>query len=265
MSEANMKLNAYSIFGLVMLALVGVAAWRIFTHKNVVPQHAILYDQSKSKIDGCSCLKGHAGKLIEQAKGRGELLTLFALGAEANGYQPKIVDTFPIPKNDSALGDKSKAKVAVEAFLSAVETACKGIPPSDRTPLHQGVKTILEQLRTTCTPDAACTLYVQSDMEEDVSPTILDAFKARKAGVEPDVPRLDNEGISVTFAGVSEIVVSPTKGKKAKGAGKDKALQKLDEAPIWKSFWTRIFTRPELVSFQPLCTEPEGGVASKTK
>lgn len=248
-----MKLKGYApyyIFGLITLALVGVAVGRFLTHKNLPPQHAMLYDQSISKIDGCSCIKNYGRRLVESAVSPGEVATLYSLGTAANGFQPQLVDTFPIPKDISVLGDKQKAKAEVESFLNALETKCKSIPRSDRTPLVLGVRTILEQLRPKCSPESRCSLYVQSDLVEDVSPEFLKAFDAEKAGrASADFERFDNTNIPVTFAGTVEVVVA--RGKKK--SSKDKSLQVIGDGRIWKNLWSHSFTHSQSLTFQPIC------------
>jgi hypothetical protein len=258
-----MKLKAYYIFGLIVLAFVGIAVGRYLIYKDVLPEHALLYDQSKSKIDGCSCLKNYARQLVKDATRRDEKVTLYSLGTEADGYQPKFIDTFTIPKDDSPLGDRSKEEGVVENFLNTIETKCKGIPRSNRTPLVQGVKTILEQLHSKCSPTSLCSLYIQSDLEDDVSPDFLEAFKLEKNGKQAsNLERFDNAGISVTFAGTAEIVVTAGNTKKS---GKDRALRKLNDGPVWKSLWSRSFTRPELLTFQPICGRSTESVEMTTK
>jgi hypothetical protein len=257
-----MKLKAYYVFGLILLAFVGIAVGRYYTYRDVSPEHAILYDQSKSKIDGCSCLKNYARQLVREATKRDEKVTLYSLGTEANGYQPMLIDAFSIPKDDSPLGDRSKAAAAVENFLNTLEAKCKGIARSDKTPLVQGVATILEQLRSNCSPSSHCSLYVQTDLEEDVSPTFLEAFKVEKSGkTASNLERYNNAGIPVIFAGTAEVIV-PTRN--IKKTGKDKALQKLNNGPIWRNLWSRSFTEPELVSFQPICGSSTDSLSQKS-
>lgn len=259
-----MKVKPYYIFGLVLLAFMGIAVARFLFYKGNQTEHALLYDQSKSKIDGCSCLKNYARQLVKDATKRDEVVTLYSLGTEAEGYQPRLMGTFLIPKDDSPLDDRSKAEGAVENFLNAVETKCKEIPRSNRTPLFQGVKTVLEQLRTNCSKESRCSLYVQSDLEEDVSPEFLDAFKIEKSGeTASDTERFDNEGIPVVFAGTAEIVVSPSNSKKS--GSRDKAIQKLNDGQVWKRLWSRSFTNAALVRFQPICGRDNGDVATRTK
>lgn len=241
----------YYAFGLVILALAGIAVGRFLTFTNLPPEHAVLYDQSISKIDGCTCIRNYGRRLVENATAPGEVATLYSLGTAANGFQPQFVETFSIPKDISAMGDKRKAAAEVEAFLNALEAKCKGIARTDRTPLVQGVKTILEQLRPKCTTGSHCSLYVQSDMVEDVSPEFLSAFNQEKTGKQSSSPeRFDNTNIFVTFAGTAEVVVSSSSKKKS---AKDRALQLLNEGQIWKSLWSRSFTHTESLTFQPIC------------
>lgn len=255
-----MKAKPYLIFGLILLAFVGIAVGRYLLYKSAVTERAMIYDQSKSKIDGCSCLKNYARKLVKEASKRDEMATIYSLGTEADGYQPKLVATFVIPNDASPLDDRSKSEAAVEDFLRDVETKCREIPRSNKTPLFQGVKTVLEQLRTHCTGTSRCSLYVQSDLEEDVSPEFIEAFKQEKNGeTASDLERFDNTGIPVVFAGTAEIVVSTSNTKKTQ---KDRAIKKLNDGEVWKRLWSRSFTNSGQVTFQPICGRDEANVAT---
>ena len=258
-----MKGKPYYIFGLFVLAFASIAVGRYMFYKDAVTEHALLYDQSKSKIDGCSCLKNYARQLAKDATKRDEIVTIYSLGTEADGYQPRLMSTFTIPKDDSPLGDRSKAEGAVENFVNAVETKCQEIPRSGRTPLFQGVRTVLEQLHSHCSSSSRCSLYVQSDLEEDVSPEFLQAFKLEKSG-EPgsNLERFDNEGIPVVFAGTAEIVVAPGNTKKV---GNRKAIEKLNDGQIWKRLWAHSFTNSGLVAFQPICGRATANATASTK
>jgi hypothetical protein len=251
-----MKLNSYIIIGVILVVLTGAAAARYFIHTPVPPpEHIFIYDQSTSKINGCTCLTQEARKLVNNVKLNKEIISLYALGTPESGYKPKPIASYEIPKNDSVYKDRTKEKEQIENLIADLENKCKAIPRTDTTPLFQAVNTAVEQLKRKCSPQSRCSIFVQTDLEESIEPQVLDAFKTVKGGKEPlNLKSIDNTGIFITFAGVSELVVSPKKPTNGKDKNKDKSLDKMKDAEIWQKLWTRILTHNDSIDFRPICS-----------
>lgn len=238
------------------MVLVGAGAARYFVYTPVPPpEHIFIYDQSNSKIDGCACLTQEARRLVNNVKLNKEIISLYALGTAESGYKPKPIASFEIPKSDSVYKDRAKEKEQIENLITDLENKCKSIPRTNMTPLFQAVNTAVEQLKRKCSPKSGCSIFVQTDLEESIEPELLNAFKTVKGGKEPlNLKSIDNAGIFIAFAGISELVVSPKKNTDGKDKNKDNSLDKMKDAEIWQKLWTRIFTHTDLIDFRPICS-----------
>lgn len=254
-----MKLNSYLIIGAVLALLAGTAVVRYICYIPVPPpEHILIYDQSNSKIDGCVCLKQEARSKISNARFNKEIISFYALGTAETGYKPKPVASYEIPKNDSVYKDKDKEKEQIENLLTDLESKCKSIPRTDVTPLFQAMNTAVEQLKKKCSVESKCSIYAQTDLEESIDPQLLAAFKASKSGKESvNLKTIDNSAILITFAGISELVVSQVKQQK----NKDKALDKMRDGETWQKLWMQTFTQSNLIEFKPICSLSQQNLA----
>jgi hypothetical protein len=242
--------KTYYVFGALIVAVAAFAAWRILARSTTIQRHALLYDQSRSKIDGCECLGNEAARLFHSAKTRGEIVDLYTLGTADNGYQAKFVASFPIPEHASLLGDRLQTAKVIDEWTKSIVSECRKIPRTNKTPLVVAVKIVLEQLRSKCSPQSFCSLFIQSDLEDDVSPEFAKAVKAEETGRTIPTPTFDNTGIKVTFSGTSEIVTTLNKGQRS---NKRRVFELLNGAEARKNVWLRMFTSPHLITFQPVC------------
>lgn len=234
-----------------IILVAAISAWRYSVSKDRHQHvHAYLYDQSKSKIDGCSCLKEQARRQMDDPEAAGAKLLFFVLGTRESGYQPKVIATYEVPESHKVLDGRDEPARKKESILLDLEKKCQAVTRTDETPLFQGVKAVIEQMRAEGCVDAksGCSLFAQTDLEDTVTLNrpVASGTEAKRAS-EVKVPeKIDNTGISVTFSGVSEMVVT-------RADSKGRALRKLDGNDRWRSIWTQVFTVPENVRFEPMC------------
>jgi hypothetical protein len=113
---------------------------------------------------------------------------------------------------------------------------CRGEHRTQSSPILQAIRRSIEHLRAAgCSKTRACYLFVQSDGLETVDPLLAKAL-AQPKGRLVLPPPVQNEGIRVAFSGFAV-----TNGK-----GRNVRLSEGRQA-----VWQKVFTAPELVSFEP--------------
>lgn len=255
-----------TITAIIILVAV-ISIWRYVVAKGFQqPSYSVLYDQSKSKVDGCSCLKEQARRILERSEAAGSTLMFFALGTPQSGYQPRLLATYKVPVSIKALERQSHIDQEKSRILNDLGSKCQAVPRSDVTPLFQGMKVVIEQMKSAgCRPGARCALIAQTDLEETVDSKVLQAFRGGHSKsnetTQPEV--LDNQGIEVVFSGVSEVVVSDAGGRRdAAKKLKDEATKKLNNGAKWQKIWVDIFSDRSLLRFEPMCPRQPEQVAT---
>lgn len=246
------------IFTAIVLALVGLAIWRVVYNKDVPPaHHSIILDQSDSKINGCGCIREYARQQFIKPHQKGEMLFFYVLGTPERGFQPRLVWSHEIPKDDRTMTDPETLKKQFDVLLNDLDSQCQAVPKITNTPLYEGVKRVIQQMQVHCKPGSNCTLYAQTDLEETVEPNLIQAFKTenRVGKSSSEIKQIENNGIQITFAGVSEIVID-TDNDKIKG----KTNTKLGNGEVWQTLWRRVFTDSDRVAFEPMCSSAENGL-----
>ena len=110
-------------------------------------QIAIVYDQSKSKIDGCDCLAGVLEKTLKENSNTGAKITFFKLGEPATGFEPKVVAVYDFAKNRRITEGKSGTIEKTKEIVADFQTKCHGIERTNDTPLAQAIAKIIGFLK----------------------------------------------------------------------------------------------------------------------
>jgi hypothetical protein len=244
---------------LVLLACVSVAAfvgWRVHAMSGATVNHfAILEDPSASYTGECEAAIGSAEEVLRSpaASPRSKLIFL-ALGDGLTANEPQEVGKYDLPISRKVI-EGGKAKERHEAvLLEKISRACRSVRPTAISPIFLGVRQALADLKAAgCAKGSGCKLWVNSDLEENVEPSIRSRLS--RAGGRGSLPAaLDNEGIGVTFCGYASTAgraVDPTgNGIRRFGARNPEREDRMQN--IWRS----LFVNAERVTFEPYCPKP---------
>jgi len=211
-------------------------------------QIVLLYDQSKSKIDGCDCLSGVLEKTLTNNSSTGARITFFKLGELSTGFEPKVAAVYDLPKNRRVTEGKSEAIEKQKQIISDFQTKCRGIARTDDTPLEQAISTIISFLKQNgCDEKLGCQAIVQTDLQESV-PNVSQQKTIEQ--VSNNEVKFDNLGIAVAFYGVAEVEEKVSKNPKEL----NKIIANAKSRNALKNVWKQKFVDPSLIKFFDFCT-----------
>jgi hypothetical protein len=239
------------------VATVSFVGWRAHTMRSqIVNQFAEVQDPSLSFTGGCASMVGSAEAVLRDPNlSAKSTLTVLVLGDDSTAREPRRLATYSIPASRKVIEGKRATVGRQGILLQDLWTQCESVRPTSISPIFLGVKQAIADLRAEgCKDGSQCGLWVNSDLEENGVRAIKERInRARHAKEQLPIP-LDNGGIMVTFCGFAQTVgllVDPSghevRRTVARDPGRDDRLQ---------AVWRALFTRPELVSFQPYCPEP---------
>lgn len=224
-------------------ALVGISCGTKKTK-----QIAILYDQSKSKIDGCDCLAGVLEKTLKDNSNGGARITFFKLGEPSTGFEPKVVEVYDFPKNRRVTEGKSGSVEKTREIVTDFQTKCRNIARTDDTPLEQAVSKIVGFLKQNgCDETLGCQAIVQTDLQESIQNAPQQ--KAAKQISNNEI-KFDNAGIAVAFYGVAEVEEKTSKNPNEI----NKILTNAKTRDELKEVWKQKFAAPDSIKFFDFCT-----------
>ena len=251
-----MRLNilTMTLAGLISFGFVG---WRVHEmHRRAVSHVGIIEDLSASHPDGCSSLQGITEHLLDRKTvSSGSWLTFLAIGDESTANEPKLVARYPIPVNRRIMEGPKTGLRHRQEILTDLKMRCGKLRPTMVSPIFQGVKQGVAELRRLgCRTDSSCKLWIDSDLEENAVAAIKTTLEhpGNKSQAFP-LP-LDNEGISVAFCGFAVTtgrIVDPSGREIRKPRPRDP-----NHDDNLRRTWARLFTKPELVTFDPYCPAP---------
>lgn len=249
---------------LACAGLIGFFAWRYQAAAGRGParRHAILIDASGSAKDVCGAAVGVARRVLAETGEREEFrLDVFATGGASTAAEPTQLKQFHLPAQRRVLEGKEAARLKREGLLEELGKRCGALATTDESPVYMGLKRVVEHLGAAgCGAGADCRLYVQSDLEENVTAAVRDALRGSRRGAAALPAPLENEGIRVSICGLSE-----SNGQRA-GGGTQRSRRRgragdVSRADRVREVWLRLFTHPDLVTVEPFCPreEPPGG------
>jgi hypothetical protein len=254
-----MKMNSKIVMGFgLAFALILVLVGLNYRKAPVGAVHvAIIYDRSQSPQDGCNSIRALTEKGLSLMEGRRAecKMKIFATGDKATAYEPVTIDLSHMPqKTGRVLEGKGRFLEEKDKFLNDTYSQCSAINRTEQSPVFLSVKRAVEYLKA-LDPKGTATLYllVQSDLEENIEPDIKKALRA-SAGSGSKLPTsIDNSGINVSFCGYSE---TASQYKDAKGVARQATpMRNAKSADRLLEVWRSLFTHPELINFNPVCSE----------
>lgn len=241
-----MKLNLLK--KCLMAAALTATFFGISCEPKKTKQIAIVYDPSKSKVDGCDCLAGVLEKTLENISSSGAKITFFKLGELTTGFEPQVVEIYELQKNRRVTEGKAGTIEKTKEIVSDFQTKCHGIERTNDTPLMQALSKVVGFLKQNgCDENLGCQVIVQTDLQESIqnAPQEKMIEKLTNEGTQ-----LDNSGIVVSFYGVSEVKESVSKNSKEI----KKIISNAKSRDELKNVWKQKFVAPSLVEFFDFCT-----------
>jgi len=239
------------------LVVFGVSAWRVHAmHSRAVSYVSILEDLSGSHPDGCSSVVGITEQTLDRhAVSPGSLLAVLAVGDESTANEPKLLARYPIPVNRRIMEGAGAALKQQQELLDDLRLRCGKLQPTMVSPIFQGVKQAVAELRSLgCTNGSDCTLWIDSDLEENAV-TAIKAILADPRSKRQALPAsLANDGIHITFCGwalTAGRIIDPSGHQIRKVRPRDPSHD-----DNLRHTWAELFTHQELVTFDPYCPDP---------
>jgi hypothetical protein len=239
---------------LFCVASASFVLWRVHAaSKQKTPQFEIVKDPSASHGNGCESLTGLAEHVLAtNAATAGSTLTVLILGDQSTANEPWRMGTYRLPTVRKVLEGRSARVREQHEVLSDISGKC---PPLRRTaisPIFLGVTQAVADLRARgCKASSHCELFVDSDLEENVEPSITKRLNKNGGRQRVSLPQVDNAGIDVFFCGVA-VTDGRIHDVTAKGTRKF-VTRDSDRVNLLQDVWRSLFEQAALVRFAPYC------------
>jgi hypothetical protein len=231
----------------------GYWRYQVGARPRPVAQFGFIQDTSDSIASDCGRMEGLTKRaLAMKTTGAGSKITLFAFGTKETANEPRFLGEFEVPVIRRVIEGQRAAAREKQSLLEKVRSSCKELGETKVSPVFQAVKRGVEHMQQTGNSIDERYLFVQTDGEETENPQIKAALKSTK-GKLPTLPALiDNKGVHVTFCGIAETIgdAPPEKGKPKHRT----PMRNQRHSDVLREVWTKVFTAPELVTFEPYCS-----------
>ncbi len=233
------------------LSFVG---WRVHAVRTrATPHFAIVEDPSLSHPAGCISLMGLAQRTLQvEGVTRDSTLSILVLGDTTTSDEPWKLGEYFIPRTDSVMESPDTTLRRQESVLADIHLKCQAIRPTAVSPIFLGVKQAIGDLRARgCGENSRCKLFVDSDLRENVEPSIRSRLEAGDNRRQTPLPILGNDGVEVTFCGLA----TTTDGITDSSSGTVHGIPRHDshrEDRVTR-VWQSMFTQPQSTTFEPYC------------
>jgi hypothetical protein len=179
---------------------------------------------------------------------------VLVLGDEATANEPWQLGTYSIPTSRKVLEGRAANLKRQEGVLHDIWNKCQTVHRTTISPIFLGVKQAIADLRAQgCKPNSRCELFVDSDLEENVEPSIKRSLNAG-VGRHVSLPSINNSGIGVTFCGLA-VRAGRIVGPSGREIRKVPALDPSRDDRL-RRIWRSLFSKREAVRFEPYCPTP---------
>ena len=238
-------------------ASAGFVGWRVYTVRTQdTPHFELVQDPSLSHPEGCESLLGLAERALRtDGVSSGSTLTVLVIGDEATANEPWQLGRYSILRIRKVLEGRTANLRRQQDVLHDIWNRCQTVRRTTISPIFLGVKQAIADLRAQgCRETSHCQVFVDSDLEENVENSIKKSLNNTSNGKRILPSPITNDGIDVVFCGLAVTagrMVDPS-GRAIRRASprdpsRDDRLRK-----IWRS----LFTKPEVVRFEPYCPKP---------
>ena len=241
------------VIGLSCVIVFGYWRYQVGASPRPVAQFGFIQDTYDSIASDCGRMEGLTKRALSmKTTGPGSKIVLLAFGTKETANEPRFIGELEIPVIRRVIEGQRAAARQRQSLLEKVRNSCKELGETKVSPVFQAVKRGVEHMQQMGNSIDERYLFVQTDGEETENPEIKAALKSSK-GKAPVLPALiDNRGVHVTFCGIAETIgdAPPQKGK----PGHRTAMRNQHRSDRLREVWTKVFTNPELVTFEPYCT-----------
>lgn len=258
--------NPLMILVAASIATAGFVGWRVHAMRRETPnQYDGVYDRSLSFTGGCLAAVGSAERsLHDPGVSVGSTLSVFALGDVSTAYEPRRFATYAIPMDLKVIEGRQAGAERREQLLQDLWGRCRSLHPTLATPIYLSVQQALADLRAKgCKAGSRCGLWVATDLEENGDRAIEARLRGYRKPKDPLPRTLDNRGIKVAFCGYAQTAgrIFGSSGREIRKA----AVRDPNKDDRLQTIWRSLFSRPELVTFEPYCPQPSIPLASKSE
>lgn len=241
---------------LLSTAAVGFIGWRVYEiHTQTVNHFAVLGDASSSYTGGCAAMVASAEAVLRAAASASSTLTVLVTGDGATANEPRELNTYSIPTSRRVIEGRHAKEQRQLAVLRDIAAKCSAIRPTSTSPVFMAVREGIAVLRARgCREGSHCELRVSSDLEENVDPQIKAQLSSQHG---PDVAlrrTLNNAGIEVLFCGLAA-TGGGAKDPSRRAIGRPTHRDSNRGARLEQT-WSQLFANPEIVRFEPFCSNP---------
>lgn len=246
-----------AVMGCILCA--GFIGWRIHVLANYsAPQFTTIFDPSFSHPSDCESLLGLAGQALHaDGVSQDSTLTMLVLGDAATANEPWQLGRYSIPVTRKVLEGKTANQQRLEELLTDIRRKCGAIRRTNTSPIFLGLKQAVADLHARgCKETSHCRVFVDTDLEENVETSVKESLnRSGKPKLALPGP-LDNYGIEVSFCGLAV-----TAGRIVRPSGKE-VQRTVPPDPgredRLRQVWLTLFTKPELIKFEPYCPDVGG-------
>ncbi len=242
---------------LACAASAGFIGWRVHAVKTQTVNHfALLSDPSVSYTGGCESLVGSTEEVLRKSPVTPDsTLSVLVLGDKETAHEPRRLGRYAIPVSRRVIEGQRASEQRRLDLLKDIGEKCGSVRPTLISPIFQGVKEAVADLRAEgCRENSQCELRVSSDLEENVEVGIKNRIDNRGEGKHRLPAALENNGIKVVFCGFATRagrIVGPFGRELHRATPRD-----ANREDRLQHTWLSLFTNPELVKFEPYCPKP---------
>ncbi|MDT4955652.1 MAG: hypothetical protein QOJ02_3790 [Acidobacteriota bacterium] len=250
-----MTLKGMLAIFLGVCAITTFGYWRycVAGQPHAVAQFGFIRDPSDSIPNDCGRIVSLAERALAMPEtGEGSTITLFVLGNKATANEPQLIGEFQVPVIHRVIEGKRAANREKQELLTRIKNQCSEIKEIRVSPIFQAVKRSVEHLQTVGAAGDSRYLFVQSDGEETENLQIKNALNGAPVKASELPAPIQNRGVHVTFCGMAETIGEvPDNNQVVHRKSKERDSKRADHL---REVWAKLFTSPELVSFEPYCS-----------
>jgi len=184
----------------------------------------------------------------------GSTLTVLVIGDEAAASEPWQLGTYSIPTTRKVLEGRTANSRRRQDVLRDILNKCQAVLRTTVSPIFLGVKQAVADLRAHgCREISHCQLRVNSDLEENVEPSIKKSLNRTTEGKPILLSPVENQGIDVAFCGLA--VTTGRLVDSSRGFRKAPPRTPAREDRL-REIWRSLFIKPAVVTFEPYCPKP---------
>lgn len=173
----------------------------------------------------------------------------FATGDKTSSNEPKLITENHLETKADLVKGRNAGEIRFNEMTTTIKQSWEKVVPTKESPIFQGVARAIEQTQSHYKGDHIdYVIYVKTDLEETVSPELKDALNSDSKSKKKltNLPKINNDKVQVIFIGVAETLGENLGSTKTR-------LRTPQKVEYLQQVWLSLFTKPELVRFEPFC------------